>query len=74
VPYLNVEKIKITEKKASNKKYTSYSGYPGGQKIMDINMMIEKYGVGEVVKRAVYKMLPKNRLQSRRIKLLKIKA
>lgn len=73
VEIINVGKMKLSEKKLKNKKYVSYSGYPGGQKIASMEQVIEKKGLSEVVRRSVYKMLPKNKLQDKRIKLLTIK-
>ncbi len=72
VEVINAEKMDITEKKKEEKEYVSFSGYPGGQKILTMNNLIAKFGMEEVLKRAIYKMLPKNRLQDKRIKLLKI--
>ncbi len=73
VEVVNVSGLKISEKKRENKKYVSFSLYPGGQKIISLGELIEKKGIREVVRRAVYKMLPKNKLQDKRIKFLKIK-
>lgn len=73
VEVINVGKMKLSEKKLKDKKYTSYTGYPGGLRSASMEQVIEKKGVSEIVRRAVYKMLPKNKLQDRRIKLLTIK-
>ena len=72
VEIINAGKLKIFEKKLKNKEYSSYSGYPGGLSFATMEQVIAKKGVSEVVHRAVYKMLPKNKLQDKRIKLLKI--
>ncbi|HEY9584749.1 MAG TPA: uL13 family ribosomal protein [Candidatus Paceibacterota bacterium] len=73
VEVINVSKMKLSEKKLKEKEYSSYSGYPGGLSFLSMEVLIQKKGVSEVVRRAVYKMLPKNKLQAKRIKLLKIK-
>lgn len=73
VEVINAGKINLSEKKLKNNKYSSYSGYPGGLSFTSMEVMIAKKGITEVVKRAIYKMLPKNKLQDRRIKLLTIK-
>ncbi len=73
VEIINVGKMKLSEKKLKNKKYASHSGYPGGLSFTSMEQMIAKKGIPEVVRRSVYKMLPKNKLQDRRIKLLTIK-
>ena len=66
----NVGKIKITGKKMEQKKYYRYSGYPGGLKEIPLKRLF-KEKPEEVLKRAVYGMLPKNKLRDRQIKKLK---
>lgn len=73
VEVINVSKINLSEKKLKSKQYASYSGYPGGLSFASMEAVIAKKGVSEIVRRSIYKMLPKNKLQDRRIKLLKIK-
>ncbi len=68
----NIKKVKFTGKKIEQKKYYSHSGYPGGLKEKKIKEVFEK-NPGEVLRRAVYKMLPKNKLRDKMIKRLKIK-
>ena len=67
----NIKKVKFTGKKLEQKKYYSYSGYPGGLKEKKIKEVFSQ-NPGEVLKKAVYKMLPKNRLRNDMIKRLKI--
>lgn len=67
----NTDKIKITGRKLKDKIYWRYSGYPGGLKKVTLGELFEK-DPGEVLKRAVLGMLPKNRLQRQRIRRLKI--
>lgn len=69
----NASKIYITGAKAKEKQYVRYSGYPGGQKKETFASLVKRRGHGEAIRRAVLGMLPKNRLQMRRIKLLTIK-
>lgn len=64
--------IVIDEKKAAEKIFTSYSGHPGGLKEVTMSKVIEKRGVGEVLRRAIRGMLPPNKLRARRLKLLTI--
>ena len=66
----NVEKIKITGKKMEQKKYYRYSGYPGGLKEIPLKRLF-KEKPEEVLKKAVYGMLPKNKLRDQQIKKLK---
>jgi len=60
---INAEKVKLTGKKLTDKKYISHSGYPGGQKIRTIEDILNKKPI-HVVEHAVKGMLPKNRLGS----------
>lgn len=60
---INAEKVKLTGNKLTDKKYISYSGYPGGQKIRTIEYVLNKKPI-QVVEHAVKGMLPKNRLGS----------
>ncbi len=80
VTILNATKIKITGNKGGAKTYLRYSGYPGGQKEETYVMLTAptethkaRRGHKEAIRRAVLGMLPKNKLQARRIKLLTIK-
>lgn len=64
VNIINTSKAIIPVKKLKAKEYKRHSQYPGGQKIETMEKVIEKFGHGEVFKRAVYGMLPKNKLRS----------
>jgi len=63
----NVNKMKITGAKKEKKVYYSHSGFPGGLK----RRLMKNVSMEFVLKHAVLKMLPKNRLQAERIKRLK---
>lgn len=65
----NIKKIKITGKKIEKKIYYRYSGYPGGLKEIPLKRLF-KTKPEEVLKKAVYGMLPKNKLRSKQIKRL----
>jgi large subunit ribosomal protein L13 len=67
----NVTKLKFTGKKFDQKEYFHYSGYPGGLKITPIKRQFEK-DPSQVLRRAVWNMLPKNKLRAKMIKRLKI--
>ncbi len=67
----NIEKIKITGKKMEQKKYFHHSGYLGGLKEISLKKLFEKEP-REVFKKAVFGMLPKNKLRAVQIKRLKI--
>ncbi len=64
----NSDKIKLTGKKLQQKKYYSHSGYLGGLK----EKPLSKIELGEALKRAVFGMMPKNKLREEQIKRLKI--
>lgn len=66
----NVEKMKITGKKIEKKKYYRHSGYLGGLKEIPLKKLFQEKPQ-EVLKRAVYRMLPKNRLRKKIIQRLK---
>lgn len=72
VTILEASKIKIAPKKMKQKIYLRYSGYPGGQKSETLSHLIDKKGYEEVFRRAVYGMLPANRLRARMMKNLYI--
>ncbi|MDZ4225952.1 MAG: 50S ribosomal protein L13 [Patescibacteria group bacterium] len=74
VTIVNASKVRISGDKARMKPYVRYSGYPGGQKIENYAMLVARRGEAEAIRRAILGMLPKNRLQTKRIKLLTIKA
>ena len=67
----NVSKVKIGAKKLEQKTYFSHSGYLGGDKKTPISKVF-KNNPGDVLRRAVLGMLPKNKLRSQQIKRLKI--
>lgn len=58
---VNAEKIRLTGKKLTDKKYFRHSGYPGGATIVKAGDMIAKHPE-RVVEMAVRGMLPKNSL------------
>jgi len=66
----NVEKIKFTGKKFKDKIYYRHTGYLGGLKKATLKDIYEK-SPSEVLRRAVYGMLTKNKLRSVQIKRLK---
>lgn len=68
----NVDKIKVTGKKIEKKKYYRHSGYLGGLKEIPFKKLFEK-NPAEVLRKAVWGMLPNNKLRAQQIKRLKIK-
>ena len=66
VVVINAKKVIVSGKKADQKIYTRYSGYPGGLKEISFNKLLEEKPE-EIVKRAVSGMLPKNKLRKKRL-------
>jgi len=72
VTITNAAKVVITQKKASKTEYAKYSGYPGGLRYEKLSEVAAKKGYREVIRRAVFGMLPTNKLRPRMIKKLTI--
>ena len=73
VVLINTKEIKVTGNKSIQKKYFSHTGFPGGLKTRSFSSMLQKNPNG-IIKNAVKGMLPKNRLNNKIIKKLKIYA
>ncbi|MGB9764915.1 MAG: 50S ribosomal protein L13 [Candidatus Saccharicenans sp.] len=71
VVVINAEKIKTTGNKIEDKIYYSHSLYPGGLKEKKLKEMLAAKPE-EVIRRAVWGMIPKNKLGRAVIKKLKI--
>lgn len=69
----NTAKMVVSGKKFEDKKYYRHSGYPGGIKVKTYKELFEKDS-NEPLKKAVYGMLPKNKLRDKMIKNLKLYA
>ncbi len=72
IEVLNATGMKLDAKKLRDKKYARHSLYPGGLTLETMAHVVEKKGAREVLRRAVYGMLPKNKLRARMMKNLKI--
>lgn len=68
---VNAEKVRVTGNKADTKEYQTYSGYPGGQKIIPYKRVMERHPE-RVVEMAIKRMLPKNTLGAQMYKKLKV--
>ncbi len=68
---INVDQIKLTGKKLDQKIYWRHSGYMGGIKLTPAKKMLANKPE-EVLRLAVKRMLPKNRLGRKMLKKLKI--
>ncbi|UCE22955.1 MAG: 50S ribosomal protein L13 [Candidatus Aminicenantes bacterium] len=71
VVVVNAEKINVTGKKIDQKKYYSHSGYPGGIKVNTLKELLETKPE-EVIRRAVWGMVPKGKLGRAVYKKLKV--
>lgn len=58
---INADKIRLTGRKWTEREYVSHTGYPGGQRFITPEKLIIQKPTA-VVERAIYGMLPKNRL------------
>jgi large subunit ribosomal protein L13 len=61
VVVINAEKVKMSGNKWTQKEYQRYSGYPGGQKTLTAQQLLEKKPEA-IIETAVKGMLPKNKL------------
>lgn len=67
----NIKNAIYTGKKIEQKKYYSYSGYPGGLKEGKLKDLV-KSNPSEILRRAVKQMLPGNKLRNDMLKRLNI--
>ncbi|MCX6712163.1 MAG: 50S ribosomal protein L13 [Candidatus Vogelbacteria bacterium] len=70
VKVINAGKLDVTQKKMRDTIYTHYTGHPGGLRKTSLTHMVEKKGWAEPIKKAVFGMLPANRLRAVMIKNL----
>ena len=70
---VNAEKVALKGKKMTNRVYTRYTGYPGGQRFTTPREILAKRPA-ELVRRAVKGMLPKTRLGAQQLKNLHVYA
>ena len=68
---INAEKVKLTGKKMTDKKYFRHTGYPGGQ-VIDTPEKLFARKPHAVVEKAVKGMLPKNRLGRKMLTKLRV--
>lgn len=68
---VNAGKFAVTGKKLTDKKYYRHSGYPGGLKVRTLQEVINKKPT-DALRKAVERMLPKNKLGRQQINRLKL--
>jgi len=73
VEIINAEKADVIAKKKESDKYVTYTGFRGGLNSETLGELVNRRGMTEVFRRAVYRMLPDNKLRDLRMKNLIIK-
>jgi large subunit ribosomal protein L13 len=73
VTVINAKHVKFTGKKFVQKDYKHHSMHPGGLKVVSMKRVFET-DPAEVMRKAVYKMLPKNNKRDVLFKRLTVKA
>ena len=68
----NIDKIRFTGKKFTNKKYFKHTGHPGGIKESTPSFLKEKNKTEQILKLAVKRMLPGGPLAKKQLTKLKI--
>jgi large subunit ribosomal protein L13 len=68
---INAEKVMVTGRKEEQKVYYHHSGYPGGLTVRTLKELRDKKPE-EVIKKAVWGMIPKNKLGSAVYRKLKV--
>ncbi len=71
VKVVNASKLDISEKRGTEE-FQSYSGYPGGRRVETLSHLAQRLGFGEVVKRVVGGMIPRNKLHTKRMHNLEV--
>ncbi len=69
VVVINAKDVTTTGRKDLQKKYTNYSGYPGGLRTRTLKE-VQAQNPAEVITHAVGGMLPKNKLRAKMLKRL----
>lgn len=73
VVVINAKDVQVTRNKEQGKVYFTYSGFPGGLREDTFAEMMARHPE-EIIVRAVYNMLPKNKLRTQRMARLKVYA
>jgi large subunit ribosomal protein L13 len=71
VVVINAEKVKVTGKKETDKRYMSYSGWKGGERYRTV-AEVRARTPEKLIMKAVHGMIPKNRLGARLLTKLKV--
>ncbi|MCI5049878.1 MAG: 50S ribosomal protein L13 [Rickettsiales bacterium] len=71
---VNADKVKLTGKKRSDKKYYWHTGFPGGIKERTAEALLRGEHPERVVQKAIQRMIPKGPLGRAQLKKLKVYA
>ncbi len=71
VVVINASKVKLTGEKAAQRAMETYSGYPGGHKVVPVGEMLARHPA-RVIEQAVRTMLPKTKLGKHMLSKLKV--
>jgi large subunit ribosomal protein L13 len=71
VVVINARNVKVTGKKEKQKVYVRHSGYPGGYKEVKYSKLLTE-NPAKIIEKAVWGMLPENRLKKKRMARLKV--
>ena len=66
----NAGSLYVSEAKRRSKSYARYTGYPGGLRHQSLAEMIDKKGIAEPIRLAIYGMIPNNKLRTQIMKNL----
>ena len=72
VKIINAKFVHIPVKKNLQKKYRSYSGYPHGLKTPSMQKVIDTKGHAELFRKAIFGMLPRNKMRTGMMKRLTV--
>ncbi len=73
VVVVNAERVRVTGRKLDQKMYYRHSGYPGGLRAVNLREQLKRYPE-QVIRDAVWGMLPKNAYGRKLLKKLKVYA
>jgi len=74
VVVVNAEKVKLTGRKLSNKKFYWHTGYPGGIKERTVGQILEGKHPERVILKAFERMIPRGPLGRQQMKNLRVYA
>ena len=73
VEVINTAQADMNAKKRLAKVYVTYTGHRGGLNKETLGHLVDRKGAREAVRRAIYRMLPDNKLRDLRMKNLTVK-